>query len=141
MTKHASCENCVFSYEGWSSYNSTGQCRRYPPVISPKARDGFAFTSTYKHSWCGEHRQKDADAMTKPADRFIAEAFWELCDSFEDGHIDQNAVINIAAKREAEAAFAPTRVRCPKCTANIPTGKHCSGPECPLKPAKENNDG
>ena len=30
----------------------------------------------------------------------------ELCDSFEDGHIDQNALIEIATKREAEAGGA-----------------------------------
>jgi hypothetical protein len=61
MTKHASCENCVFSDGDWSDYDHTGKCRRYPPEASPRGRDGFGFASTYKHSWCGEHRPKESD--------------------------------------------------------------------------------
>jgi hypothetical protein len=59
------------------------------------------------------------------------------------GQADTSAIYGSAgvpARKAGEMTGATRYVRCPKCRANIPTGKHCAGPECPLKPAKENND-
>jgi hypothetical protein len=92
--------------------------------------------------------------MTKPTDAAIARAFWsELERQIELGvHAEDNFGVFIrrvqegARKQNAEFApvasaaesktAAPTHVRCPKCTGAILIGKHCNGPECPLRNQK-----
>lgn len=73
------------------------------------------------------------EVMSRPSDASIAKAFWELCDSFEDGAIVQNQLVELAQDFDTDAAAPAPFERCPKCTAHLPPGKHCAGESCPLR--------
>lgn len=56
------CRHCRWWRDGYSSWDNSGECRRYPPIATERhsrGGDRAAFPRVTASDWCGEFRVRD----------------------------------------------------------------------------------